>query len=99
MCLSTPGRVMQVQDAMAEVEVTGHTAWYNALSRPDVKIGDYVLTYANMIVDIISAEEAQRIQQTLDEMAEALGEETRGAPDELDATPDGAPTSDDSSQT
>jgi hydrogenase maturation factor len=61
---------------MAEVEISERTAWYNALSQPEVKVGDYVLTYANMIVDIISEEEAQRIQQTLQEMAEALEQET-----------------------
>jgi hydrogenase assembly chaperone HypC/HupF len=95
MCLSTPGRVTQVQGSMAEIEIAGHKAWYNALSRPEVQVGDYVLTYANMIVDIISEEEAHRIQQTLQDMAEALeqepsdesgGESGDGAPPDHETT-------------
>lgn len=80
MCLSTPGRVTEVRDAMAEVEISDRRGWYNALSRPEVKVGDYVLTYANMIVDIISEEEALRIQQSLQEMAEALEQEDADEP-------------------
>jgi hydrogenase assembly chaperone HypC/HupF len=72
MCLSTPGRVTQVRDSMAEVKIAGRTGWYNALARPEVQLDDFVLTYANMIVEVISEEEALCIQQTLREMEEAL---------------------------
>lgn len=77
MCLTVPGRVTQVQGAMAEVEVeaAGQCKWYNALAQPDVQVGDFVLTHANLIVAIISAEEAQRMQEAVDEVARRLEEE------------------------
>jgi hydrogenase assembly chaperone HypC/HupF len=75
MCLTIPGRVTQVQGAMAEVESGGQREWYNALAQPDVKVDDYVLTHANLIVAIISQEEAQRMQEAADEVERRLQEE------------------------
>jgi hydrogenase expression/formation protein HypC len=75
MCLTIPGRVVQVTGAMAEVELEGRTDWYNALAQPDVKVGDYVLTHANLIVSIISEEEAQRMLQAAREMQELIDQE------------------------
>ncbi len=79
MCLTIPGRVVQINGAMAEVELEGRTDWYNALAQPDVKVGDYVLTHANLIVGVISAEEAQRMLQAAREMQELIDQEDGGA--------------------
>jgi hydrogenase assembly chaperone HypC/HupF len=68
MCTTIPGRVTRAQGAMAEVESEGRTTWFNALAQPDVKVGDYVLSHANLIVAIISAEEAQRMLEAADEV-------------------------------
>jgi hydrogenase expression/formation protein HypC len=70
MCTTIPGKVTQVRGAMAEVETEGRVAWFNALAQPDVKVGDYVLTHANLIVSIISQEEAQRMFDAIREMEE-----------------------------
>lgn len=75
MCMSIPGRVTQLNGALAEVEQEGRTAWFNALTQPDVQVGDYVLTHANLIVSIISEEEAQRILETAREMQELIDAE------------------------
>jgi len=75
MCVSIPGRVTAVQGPMAEVESGGRRAWFNALAQPDVKVGDYVLTHANLIVSIISAEEAQRMLEAARELEERMREE------------------------
>jgi hydrogenase expression/formation protein HypC len=77
MCLTIPGRVTQVQGAMAEVETEGQTAWFNALMRPEVQVGDYVLTHANLIVAIISEAEAQQMLQAARELADAAEQERR----------------------
>lgn len=59
MCVSIPGRVTQVRGAMAEVEERdGSREWYNALPQPDIKVGDFVLSHANLIIAIISEAEA-----------------------------------------
>jgi hydrogenase expression/formation protein HypC len=79
MCLTVPGRVVQINGAMAEVELEGRTDWYNALAQPDVKVGDYVLTHANLIVSVISEEGAQRMLQAAREMQELIDQEDGGA--------------------
>jgi len=79
MCTTIPGKVTQARGAMAEVETNGHTAWFNALAQPDLKVGDYVLTHANLIVSIISEEEAQRMFDTIREMEERTREEDGGS--------------------
>jgi hydrogenase expression/formation protein HypC len=79
MCTTIPGRVTQVQGAMAEVETNGQRAWFNALAQPDVKVGDYVLTHANLIVSIISEEEAQRMFDAIGEIEARVREEDGGA--------------------
>ncbi len=78
MCMSIPGRVTQLNGALAEVEQEGRKAWFNALTQPDVQVGDYVLTHANLIVSIISEEEAQRILQAAREVQELLDAEALG---------------------
>jgi hydrogenase expression/formation protein HypC len=75
MCMSIPGRVTQLNGALAEVEQEGRKAWFNALTQPDVQVGDYVLTHANLIVSIISEEEAQRILEAAREVQELLDAE------------------------
>jgi hydrogenase assembly chaperone HypC/HupF len=77
MCLTIPGRVTQVQGVMAEVEAEGQTAWCNALMLPEVQAGDYVLTHANLIIAIISAEEAQHMLDAARELADAAEQESR----------------------
>ena len=79
MCLTVPGLVTQVQGPMAEVQSGEQHEWFNALAQPDVKVGDYVLTHANLIVAIISEEEAMRMQDALDEVERKLQEEEDAA--------------------
>jgi hydrogenase expression/formation protein HypC len=80
MCLTIPGRVTQINGPMAEVETEGRTEWCNALAQPDLKVGDYVLVHANLIVSIISAEEAQRMREAALEAQALLDEEEGKAP-------------------
>jgi hydrogenase assembly chaperone HypC/HupF len=79
MCLTVPGRMTQAHGAMAEVESQGQRGWFNALAQPDVKVGDYVLTHADLIVAIISAEEAQRMEEAAREMERLAAEEDERA--------------------
>jgi hydrogenase maturation factor len=65
MCLSRPGQVLDVQGARALVRTMGRTIWCNALPQPEVREGDYVLTHANLIVAIISREEALLVQEAV----------------------------------
>jgi hydrogenase assembly chaperone HypC/HupF len=72
MCLSTPGRVTQLNGALAEVESEERHGWFNALLQPDVQVGDYVLTHANLIVARLELEEAQQMFAALEETRKLL---------------------------
>jgi hydrogenase maturation factor len=72
MCLSTPGRVTQRNGALAEVESEGRIGWYNALPQPDVQVGDYVLTHANLVVARLEPEEARQMFAALEETRRLL---------------------------
>ena len=76
MCLTIPGLVVQVQGEQAQVEADGGARWFATLARPEIKAGDYVLTHANLIVDIVTADEARRIRQIAREMRDCLEAET-----------------------
>ncbi len=67
MCLTVPGRVVQRDGPLALVERDGQQTWCNALAQPDVRVGDYVATHADLIIAIISAAEAQEILSAAEE--------------------------------
>lgn len=70
MCMSRPGRVVQLRDGRAEVETDGRRAWFNALLVPDVKPGDWVLTHTSLVVSEISEKDAEAINALLREAME-----------------------------
>ena len=75
MCMSLPGKVLDLNGALALVEVNGRQLWCNALAQPEVTVGDYVLVHANLIVTIISELEAEQMFQTARELDVALERE------------------------
>ncbi|HZC06018.1 MAG TPA: HypC/HybG/HupF family hydrogenase formation chaperone [Ktedonobacterales bacterium] len=82
MCVELPGQVTALNGALAEVESGGERSWFNALAQPDVQVGDWVSTHANLIVAILSAEEAQQmidLAAEMDELLTAWEQEMAGA--------------------
>jgi hydrogenase assembly chaperone HypC/HupF len=75
MCVSIPGRVVEVQGAMAQVENVGGRRWYSALARPEVCAGDWVYTHAHLIIAIVSAEEAAATIAAAEELDALLREQ------------------------
>lgn len=71
MCLSKPGLVIQVNDGMALVEVHGKAQWFNALTEPALKAGDFVLTHTGLIIAILTQAEAVQLDLELREMENA----------------------------
>jgi hydrogenase maturation factor len=62
MCLSRPGRVLRRSGELVEVETGGRTRWYSAVARPDVRAGDRVLTHANLVLAIVTEDEAAEME-------------------------------------
>jgi hydrogenase expression/formation protein HypC len=59
MCVSIPGRVTSINNHQAEIDVLGAQRRASTQLLPGVKLGDYVLTNAGMIVEILDEDEAQ----------------------------------------
>jgi Zn finger protein HypA/HybF involved in hydrogenase expression/hydrogenase maturation factor len=75
MCLSRPGRVVRHDGTMVEVQTGDQVRWHSALARPEVRTGDWVLTHANLVLTILTPDEAA-------EMADAVAELIGGRADE-----------------
>lgn len=58
---------------MVEVDTGGQARWYSALARPEVRTGDWVLTHANLVLTILTEEEAAEME---DAVAELVGGDT-----------------------
>ncbi|HEX9037290.1 MAG TPA: HypC/HybG/HupF family hydrogenase formation chaperone [Ktedonobacterales bacterium] len=78
MCLATPGRVIALNGALAHIEIDGRADWYNALATPELAPGDWVVTHAHMVVEIISEaaaldmlDAAAELDSLFDELAPA----------------------------
>jgi hydrogenase expression/formation protein HypC len=70
MCMSRPGRVVEVRDGMAEIEVNGRRASFNALLVPDLQPGAWVLTHTSLVLSEISEAEAESLNALLREAME-----------------------------
>jgi hydrogenase maturation factor len=70
MCLSRPGRVLRRAGTVVEVRTGDQVRWYSSLARPEVRTGDWVLTHANLVLTILTPDEAAEMADTV---AEVLG--------------------------
>ena len=68
MCLSMPGRVLQLQKPMALVDTAGVTRWCNALMHPDLKVSDRVLLHAGLVLEVVTEEHAREIERAFEEL-------------------------------
>lgn len=71
MCVAAPGKIIELKDNIATVDYNGNTVTANA-GVVDVKIGDYVLVHAGLIIQKISQSEAEEMAE-LFTMLEDMG--------------------------
>ncbi len=72
MCIGIPGRVMEIDGRMAEVEVGGATRRI-ALDLVDgVSVGDYIIAHAGFAIHRVDEAEAMRTLSILREIAGGL---------------------------
>jgi hydrogenase assembly chaperone hypC/hupF len=79
MCLAVPAKVVEIKDQLASVELNGVRRAASLMLLPEAKLGDYVLVHAGFAMQIVDAEEAERIH--------ALRAEMRGAPRTVESLP------------
>jgi hydrogenase expression/formation protein HypC len=69
MCLAVPAKIIDRQDMMATVEVSGVTRRVSMMLLPDAKVGDYVLVHAGFAIQTVDEEEARRTLELMEELA------------------------------
>jgi len=67
--------VVRHDGTMVEVDTGGQVRWYSAVARPEVRTGDWVLTHANLVLTILTEDEAAEMADTLAELAGGAGHE------------------------
>ena len=67
MCVAVPGKVMKIEDGVAEVDFSGNLV--RAMTGlVNVKVGDYALVHAGCIIQIMKPKEALEIQALFEEV-------------------------------
>lgn len=61
MCLAVPRRVRSVDGDRAEVEWDGEPLWVATAGIVNLQPGEYVLVHAGLVLDRVSADEAEQI--------------------------------------
>ncbi|RPJ22991.1 MAG: HypC/HybG/HupF family hydrogenase formation chaperone [Desulfobacteraceae bacterium] len=70
MCLSVPGKVVEIQNNMARVEVGGVIRDVSMDVCPDVVVGEYVLIHTGFAIQKLDEKEALETLDLLRKMAE-----------------------------
>lgn len=70
MCLAIPGRIVEINDAKAVIEVGNVKREVFVQLVPDVKLGEYVLVHAGCAIEIVDEEEALKTLEILKEFTE-----------------------------
>ena len=70
MCLAVPAKVIDRQDMMATVEISGVTRQVSLMLLPDAQVGEYVLVHAGFAIQTVDEEEARRTMELLKELAD-----------------------------
>ena len=70
MCLSVPGKVVEIQNSMAKVEVGGVIREVSMAVCPDVEVGEYVLIHTGFAIQKLDEQEALETLDLLRKMAE-----------------------------
>ncbi|MDY6269554.1 MAG: HypC/HybG/HupF family hydrogenase formation chaperone [Selenomonadaceae bacterium] len=68
MCLAVPAKIIEIQDALAKVELSGVTKDVSLMLLPEAKPGDYVLVHAGFAMQIVDEKEAEETYALLAEM-------------------------------
>ena len=73
MCVAYPGRVLEINGRIAEVDFDGNAARVN-VGLVDVRVGDYVLVHAGMAIEAMDEEKARGLLEVWDQLHELESE-------------------------
>lgn len=67
MCIAIPGRVIEIVDAVAKVDVAGARKEASLMLMEDVQVGDYVIVHAGFAIQKVDEAEARETLRLLNE--------------------------------
>lgn len=68
MCLAFPAKVIEKNELMAKVELSGVTRDVSLMLLPEAKVNDYVLVHAGFAMQIVDKKEVDEMLALYDEM-------------------------------
>ena len=68
MCLAVPGKIIEIQDMLATVDVSGVTRKISIMLLPEAKVGQFVLVHAGFAIQAIDEEEANKTLELFKEL-------------------------------
>mgnify|MGYP002510040132 FL=1 len=69
MCVAAPGKVIEIKDNTAVIDYNGNKVNANK-GIVDVKVGDWALVHAGLIIQVISDDEAQNMIDIFNELGD-----------------------------
>ncbi len=72
MCLGIPGKVVEITDGVATVDVGGTRKEASLMLLEEATLGDYVIVHAGFAIEKIDEAEAERTLAMVDELIEAM---------------------------
>lgn len=72
MCVALPGKVIEIKDRDAVVDFNGNQVTARA-GLVDVKVGDYVLVHAGCVIQKVSQQDMEDLENLNDLMKDAGG--------------------------
>ena len=73
MCLAIPGKIVNINNSIAEVDLAGTVRKASLQLVPDAKMGDYVLLHAGFAIQVIDEDEALETLRLLETISEVSG--------------------------
>jgi len=68
MCLAVPGKIIDKQDMLATVDISGVQRKISLMLLPEAKLGEFVLIHAGFAVQTIDEEEVKKTMELFKEL-------------------------------
>lgn len=69
MCVAAPGKIIEINGDTAIIDYNGNKVNANK-GIVDVKIGDYVLVHAGLVIQVLPEDEAENMLELFEELGE-----------------------------
>lgn len=78
MCIAVPGKIIEINGDTAKVDIMNNIFEVN-IKLVSAKVGDYVLTHAGCVLEVLKKDKAEEILWMFNELEEAMDENTKGS--------------------